>query len=82
MTEPEDRWPVRFLHEAEEKVRPGLTLHGLRHTLGTMLEEAGMANGDIADELGQATVSMARHYSKNARLPDTARAKIVGLKLR
>lgn len=67
--------------EAEGKVAKGLTLHGLRHTLGTLLKEAGMADGDIADVLGQATVSMARHYSKNARLSDDAREKIVGLKI-
>jgi integrase len=67
--------------EKEGKVGPGLTLHGLRHTLGTMLKEAGMADGDIADVLGQKTVSMARHYSKNAGLSSDTKAKIVALKM-
>lgn len=72
---------LRTRLEAEGKVAKGLTLHGLRHTLGTMLKEAGMADGDIADVLGQATVSMARHYSKNAGLSAETRAKIVGLRI-
>jgi integrase len=65
--------------EAEGKVGKGLTLHGLRHTLGTMLKEAGLSDGAIADVLAQASVSMARHYSRNARLPDETRAKIVAI---
>jgi integrase len=67
--------------EKAEKIGAGLTLHGLRHTLGTMLKEAGMADGDIADVLGQATVSMARHYSKNAKLTQETRDRIVALQI-
>lgn len=62
-------------------ISPGLTLHGLRHTLGTLLKEAGMDDGDIADVLGQASVSMARLYSRHARLSQDTREKIVALKI-
>ena len=52
--------------ETEGKIEKGLTIHGLRHTLGTLLKEAGAHDGEIADVLGQATTAMARHYSKDA----------------
>ncbi len=55
--------------EAEEKIVKGLTIHGLRHTLGKMLKEAGLPDGAIADVLGQSSVAMARHYSSEAELP-------------
>ncbi|MEJ0096202.1 MAG: tyrosine-type recombinase/integrase [Methylocella sp.] len=65
--------------EAEAKVKPGLTIHGLRHTLGTRLKEVGVDDGTIADILGQRSTSMARHYSESADLPDAAKAVVVGL---
>lgn len=52
--------------ELDGKIDRGLTLHGLRHMLGTLLKEAAANDGEIADVLGQSTVSMARHYSKEA----------------
>jgi integrase len=67
--------------EAEGKVAPGLTLHGLRHTLGTMLKEAGTPDGDIADVLGQSSTAMARHYSREAKLPAQTRGIVMGLKM-
>jgi integrase len=67
--------------EAAGEVQPGLTLHGLRHTLGTLLYEAGLDDGRIADILGQSSISMARHYSRHARLPAHARGIVAGLKL-
>jgi integrase len=51
----------------EGKVGPGLSFHGLRHTLGTALAEAGCDTPTIAAVLGQATTAMAEHYSKNAK---------------
>jgi len=52
---------------AKEKVQPGLSFHGLRHTLGTTLAEAGCDAATIAAVLGQATTKMAEHYSKTAK---------------
>ncbi len=67
--------------EKEGVVAPGLTPHGLRHTLGTRLREAGADDRDIADILGQKSVSMARHYSENAALPESAKAALKRTKL-
>ena len=61
--------------EGEGKIGTGLTLHGLRHTLGALLKEAGAHDGEIADVLGQSTTAMARFYSQGAGLSD----KIQGL---
>ena len=56
--------------ESAGKIESGLTIHGLRHTLGTLLKEAGAHDGEIADVLGQKSTAMARHYSKEAGLSD------------
>lgn len=48
------------------KVGAGLSFHGLRHTLGTALAEAGCDPPTIAAVLGQATSKMAEHYSRRA----------------
>lgn len=66
--------------EAEGVIGRGLTCHGLRHTLGTRLREAGADDRTIADILGQRSTAMARHYSENAALPDQAKALVTGLK--
>jgi integrase len=58
--------------EKEGLVAPGLTPHGLRHTLATRLREAGADNRTIADILGQKSTSMAQHYSEGASLPEHA----------
>lgn len=55
---------IRQLEE-EGKVEPGLTFHGLRHTLGDALAEAGCDTRTIAAVLG-ITEKMAEHYSKGA----------------
>lgn len=44
----------------------GLSFHGLRHTLGTALAEAGCDPPTIAAVLGQSTTKMAEHYSRTA----------------
>jgi integrase len=67
--------------EAEGVIGRALTCHGLRHTLGTRLREAGADDRTIADILGQRSTSMARHYSENAALPDHAKALVSGLDL-
>jgi len=69
--------------EREGRIESGLTIHGLRHTLGTLLKEAGAHDGEIADVLGQKSTAMARHYSKEAGISDkisdvVRRLEIVG----
>jgi len=66
---------------AMAEAKSHMTLHGLRHTLGTMLKEAGTPDGDIADVLGQSSTAMARHYSREAKLPSKTRGIVMGLKL-
>src|SRR5262249_52762410 len=60
----------------EETVEPGLSFHGLRHTLGTRLAEAGWDAPTIASVLGQQTTQMAEHYSRTARRHHLATAAI------
>jgi len=52
--------------EKEGKVAPGLTFHGLRHTLGGILADLGATPQTIAACLGQRTTRMAEHYSRRA----------------
>jgi integrase len=51
---------------AEGKVSDGLTFHGLRHTVGTKLAEAGCDTRDIMAITGHKTEAMAAHYTKGA----------------
>ncbi|MER2267168.1 tyrosine-type recombinase/integrase [Methylobacterium oxalidis] len=53
--------------EAEGKVGPGLTLHGLRHTVGGLLAQAGCDLDTIRRVLGQRTLQMAQLYSERAK---------------
>jgi integrase len=59
---------LRLRLEAAGKVQPGLTVHGLRHTVATILREEGFDERTIADALGQKSESMARHYTRDADL--------------
>jgi integrase len=52
--------------EADGKVAAGLTFHGLRHTVGTVLIEAGVELDIVRRWLGQKTLAMAIHYSEHA----------------
>jgi integrase len=54
--------------EKEGKIQPGLTIHGARHTVATILRGEGIHVRAIADALGQKTTKMAEHYSKHADL--------------
>ena len=56
--------------EADGKVGLGLTFHGLRHTVGTLLIESGVELDIVRRWLGQKTLAMAIHYSEGA---DTSR---------
>jgi integrase len=69
----------RLRLEAEGKVAPGLTFHGLRHTVATILREEGVDLRAIADLLGHATEGMARHYSGSADLRRTTIATVAKL---
>jgi integrase len=66
---------LRLRLEAAGKIAPGLTFHGLRHTVATILREEGFDDRTIADALGQKTDAMARHYSRDANL----RKKMMGV---
>jgi integrase len=50
--------------ETEGRVRRGLTFHGLRHTMGKLVIEAGGAKEDVAMILGDRSMAMAEFYSR------------------
>jgi integrase len=54
----------------DEKIGDGLTFHGLRHTVGTLLVEAGYDLDTVRRWLGQKTLAMAIHYSESADTSD------------
>jgi integrase len=58
----------------ENKVKPGLTFHGLRHFVATKLADEGADSKTIASVLGQKTVQMAEHYSEQFDRKKRARA--------
>ena len=53
--------------EAEGRIGKGLTIHGLRHTLGGLLADAGCDLDTIRRVLGQKTLTMAQFYSERAK---------------
>jgi integrase len=63
-------------------LEPGLGFHGLRHTLGMRLAEAGCDAPTIAAVLGQRTTQMAEHYSRTARRHHLATAAIARIEER
>jgi integrase len=66
--------------EAEGKVRPGLTFHGLRHTAGRVLADRGADPRTIAALLGHKTLQMAAHYSDEADRKKRAVAAVAKLR--
>lgn len=58
----------RYIKSLERagKIGSGLTFHGLRHTAGTYLADAGCDTRDIAAVLGHATEKMAEHYTRGS----------------
>ena len=64
---------------AEGKVQPGLTFHGLRHSIATDIAEAGGSEKEIMSVLGHTTEAMASHYSRRANRKELAR-KAMGRK--
>jgi integrase len=61
--------------EASGKIEAGLTVHGLRHTCGTLMRELGFDKDTIADMLGQEDAGMAEWYARDADLE----RKLVGV---
>lgn len=53
--------------EREGKIDRGLTMHGLRRTVGGMLADAGCDLDTIRRVLGQKTLTMAQLYSERAK---------------
>jgi len=54
--------------EAEGAVEPGLTYHGLRHTVAALLaEHKGVSHDDIAAALGQKSSKIATHADRADR---------------
>lgn len=51
-------------------VQPGLTFHGTRHTVATVLAEDGWSDRDIGLALGQDSDAMPKHYSRRAKHED------------
>lgn len=62
--------------EKEGKVGAGLTFHGLRHTVGTLLVEGGVSLDTVRRWLGQKTLAMAIHYSETADTSDQMRSAL------
>ena len=62
--------------EQDGRVGIGLTFHGLRHTVGTLLAEAGASLDDIRRVLGQKTLVMAQHYSDRANKQEATRGMV------
>jgi len=52
--------------EQTKKIGNGLTFHGLRHTVGTKLADAGADDFTIQSILGQKTATMAQRYRRDA----------------
>lgn len=58
----------KFFAECEKRgiAEPGLTMHGLRHSVAAELRSQGYTLDQIKDYLGQETAEMAAHYSSSA----------------
>ncbi len=57
---------LRTKGEAAGKVRPGLTAHGLRHSVATDLRKLGKTDQEIVDILGQRTTYATPVYHRKA----------------
>jgi integrase len=89
-----DRFQERALNQAIDrlietlaktgKVRPNLTLHGLRHTRGVELAIAGASDSEIMSQLEHTSTRAAEIYRRQAnrrKLADSAQTKIDGVKM-
>jgi integrase len=62
--------------EVSGKVAKGLTVHGLRHTVGSRLADARATTREIMAYLGHETEAMAQHYTRGADRRRNATAAI------
>lgn len=62
--------------EAAGTVKPGLTVHGLRHTAATMLADAGCSTREIMAITGHKTEAMVKLYTEGADRRRSADAAI------
>jgi len=53
--------------EAQRLIGSGLTLHGIRHTVGNALADSGVGTSTIGHVLGHKSDRMASHYSDRAK---------------
>lgn len=65
--------------ETAGKVEPGLTLHGLRHTVGKLIIEVGGSTKDVQTILGHQTAEMSEEYSRDYDRQERARKTIGAL---
>ena len=63
----------------EKLIRPGLTFHGLRKSLGKRAADAGFSENDIAATLGHSSPASARPYTVEAARTTGAKRVIRGL---
>jgi len=66
---------IRRLEKAG-KVGQGLTMHGLGHTVGTRLAEAGASDAQIQHVLRHKSADMAQRYRRDANKRRSAAAAI------
>ena len=71
-----------FRKERDRLGLRGLQFHGLRHTAGQQLAEAGATDREIMAILGHRTASMVTRYTRGAEQERLARAAIVKLEPR
>lgn len=62
--------------EQRSAIGPKLTFHGLRHTLATVLAEAGCDEQTMAAVLGHKSTAMTAHYARRAQTKKRAVAAI------
>ena len=60
----------------------GLAFHGLRHTAGQLLAEAGVSEREIMSILSHRTAAMVTRYTRGADQERLARSAIVKLETR
>jgi integrase len=73
----------KFIKRLEQAggVQPGLTFHGLRHTVASVLAENAASAEDIAAVLGHKSSAMAEHYAADADRSRRTRATISKLRV-
>jgi integrase len=68
------KWVKRLTQQG--KVKPGVTFHGLRHTVGTFARENGHSEFDVAAAIGDRSTAMAAVYGRDA-IRSTAQIRVL-----